>query len=206
MLAVFGISLNSDSLYLRSIVSSYLCPFHSLTWKYTIRLWYRAAAEVGSKFVLLSAFEDIFIFAIIPCNASCRGHPWPIACTDIAVLPLQLLLYPLEGVLVSLQNICAILWNFIFFDTIFSAAAFPPFSLLGPFLSHITPANCSHLSQSSFTLPSMSLSDPLDSHCMLLSVATDAAEDPYDIAWYSDLATTLLRSAYARHRSTCAKV
>ena len=32
---------------------------------------------------------------------------------------------PSWGVLVSLQNICAISWNFVFFDTIFSVVNFP---------------------------------------------------------------------------------
>ena len=56
-------SLNSDYLHPHSIASNYFFPFSSFTWKYTLRLWYRVAAEVGGKLHASTAFENFYTFS-----------------------------------------------------------------------------------------------------------------------------------------------
>ena len=56
---VLGSSLNSIPIRLRQILFSHsphqACS--SFTWKYTLRLWYRVAAEVGGNLYASTAFE-----------------------------------------------------------------------------------------------------------------------------------------------------
>ena len=54
---ILGSSFNSDYLHPHSIASNSFFPFSSFTWKYTLRLWYRVAAEVGGKLYASTAFE-----------------------------------------------------------------------------------------------------------------------------------------------------
>ena len=60
---VLGSSLNSDYLHPHSTASNYFFPFSSFAWKYTLRLWYRVAAEVGGKLYASTAFENFFTFS-----------------------------------------------------------------------------------------------------------------------------------------------
>ena len=61
---VLGSSLNWHYLHPHSIASNSVSPFSSFTWKYTLGLWYRAAAEVGGKLhVAFTGLEDVFTFS-----------------------------------------------------------------------------------------------------------------------------------------------
>ncbi len=60
---VLGSSLNSDYLHPHSIASNSFSPFSLFTWEYTLRLWYRVAAEVGGNLGDSTAFENFFTFS-----------------------------------------------------------------------------------------------------------------------------------------------
>ena len=116
---VFGSSLNSDYLHPRSIETNSFFnspyPLGNILSDCGIVLQLRWVVS----YMLLLRLKTSSPFRSIIHNASCRGHHWPIHCTHKEVLPLRLLQCPLQNI------ICAISWNFVFFDTIFSVVNFP---------------------------------------------------------------------------------